>query len=111
MALPTDVAKLCVAPMRSDLGSLRHNEPLALAARGGGATPPAVLHKLEEAGCLDDRSPPLRDLIRRGRTPPPLARSVSLWRTLHPMHYSMVGTEFPGFRTDPRRRAALTRRN
>jgi hypothetical protein len=44
----------------------------------------AVLHKLEEAGCHDDRSPPLRDLIRRGRTPPPIARSVSLWRTAPP---------------------------
>src|SRR5262245_26095837 len=31
---------------------------------------PAVLHKLEVAGYHEDRSPPLRGLIRRGRTPP-----------------------------------------
>src|SRR5512139_1921495 len=33
--------------------------------------PLAVLHKLEVAGCHKDRSPPLRGLSRRGRTPPP----------------------------------------
>src|SRR5262245_59929879 len=31
---------------------------------------PAVLHKLEVAGCHEERSPPLRGLIRWGRTPP-----------------------------------------
>src|SRR5262249_59893703 len=37
-----------------------------------GASPPlAVLPKLQLASCHDDRSPPLRGLTRRGRTPPP----------------------------------------
>ncbi len=61
------------------------------AARGAAAAPPAVLHKLEGAGCHEDRSPPLRGLILTGPHPAPLARSVSLWRTAPPITRNCTG--------------------
>jgi hypothetical protein len=49
----------------------------------------AILRQLEVAGCHEDRSPPLRGLTRRGRTPP-LARSVS-WRRTAPHRPNIQG--------------------
>jgi hypothetical protein len=65
----------------------------------------APLHKLEVAGYHDDRSPPLRDLVRRGRTPPPRARRVSLWRAAAPPadgeKYAVMNTEMSFSKTAP----------
>jgi|WetSurSiteA1Bulk_404760.scaffolds.fasta_scaffold11818_3 hypothetical protein len=62
--------------------SLGDQRPVGSVQRNRSSTGhPAVLPKLEVAACLEDRSPPRRGLIRRGRTPLPHARSVSLGRT------------------------------
>lgn len=96
-------------------GSVFDNELLDTGGTDAGGA--FVDANLESAPASWQLNPALRTLNFRGRqqlrqsaivqtcTPPPLARSVSLWRTLHPMHYSMVGT-ISSLRTfsPPRRR-------
>src|SRR5215475_7093873 len=69
---PFDTAPEKTAPTQGERKKIffERMEPFG-PAPSGAPQPPAVLHKLEAAGCHEDRSPPLPGLIRRGRTPPP----------------------------------------
>src|SRR5882724_9462217 len=68
--------------------------------------PRAVLHKLEEAGCHEDRSPPLRGLSRRGRTPRP-SLGASACEELLPTTAKIQGAAFSWRRLEGRAREKI----
>jgi hypothetical protein len=77
-----------------DISDILSSMPWIFApARRWPPPPLAALHKLEVAGCHDDRSPPRRGLSRRGRTPLP-SLGASACEELFPTKINIQGGRF-----------------